>query len=660
MCFIYKKTTHLNSKVYIKTDMKFPRFHIKKMDIFIIKAFLKNLMATFFICLFIFILQLLWRWIDDFIGKGLDVTIITKFFILGSMSLISKAFPLAILLAALMTFGNFGEKFELLAMKAAGIPLIRTILPLIICCTLFGGVSFYFQNYVTPLAQMNLLKMMYSIKQTSPESDIVEKIFYSKLDGYSIYVNSKNKETGVLYDVTIYDMSSGFEKTNILVSDSAVIKNTIDDKFMILSMFSGEQFSNLEEQNINKKNTPYRRESFTRKDVVIETDGGFEIKDAEFVKNRADSKNMKKLATDIDSLKLSNDSIGLSNFRAIKRSNYKDNLTFNRTDSTAMAKESIYCMDVDSIYNSATKKSKLMWKRDALRSITSLKNTYDINNRILHQLDKDLNKHQIFWWEKITLSLACVIFLLIGAPLGSIVRRGGLGYPIIISVATFILYYIFETSGSKMASEGVWKIWFGSWLSTMILAPLGLFFTYQANKDSGILKNDAIKNFFKKIFTIPDKRHITVKEVIIDTPDYEKCHTNLKEIYNIARLYKMNNKLKKLPSIKKVFFNKENDVLCNLDEKLENCIEELSNCRNSRIIARLNDIPILEVNQLLAPFKKRWMNTAVLLVPPINIIVYIRSIRFRIKLLIDLTKIETRTREIIKILKKEKLIDTNE
>ena len=640
--------------------MKFPRFHIKKMDIFIIKAFLKNLMATFFICLFIFILQLLWRWIDDFIGKGLDVNIIAKFFVLGSMSLISKAFPLAILLAALMTFGNFGEKFELLAMKAAGIPLIRTILPLIICCTLFGGVSFYFQNYVTPLAQMNLLKMMYSIKQTSPESDIVEKIFYSKLDGYSIYVNSKNKETGVLYDVTIYDMSSGFEKTNILVSDSAVIKNTIDDKYMVLSMFSGEQFSNLEEQNINKKNTPYRRESFTRKDVVIETDGGFEIKDAEFVKNRADSKNMKKLSTDIDSLKLSNDSIGLSNFRALKRSNYKDNLTFNKTDSTSMVKESVYSMDVDSIYNSATKKSKLMWKRDALRSITSLKNTYDINNRILHQLDKDLNKHQIFWWEKITLSLACVIFLLIGAPLGSIVRRGGLGYPIIISVATFILYYIFETSGSKMASEGVWKIWFGSWLSTMILAPLGLFFTYQANKDSGILKNDAIKNFFKKLFTIPDKRHITVKEVIIDTPDYEKCHTNLKDIYSIARLYKMNNKLKKLPSIKKVFFNREDDVLRDLDEKLENCIEELSNCRNSRVIARLNDIPILEVNQLLAPFKKRWMNTVMLLIPPINIIVYIRSIRFRIKLLIDLTKVETRIREIIKILKKEKLIDTNE
>ena len=612
-------------------------------------------MATFFICLFIFIIQLLWQWIDDFIGKGLDMSIIAKFFMYGSVSLISKALPLAILLAALMTFGNFGEKFELLAMKAAGIPLIRTITPLIICCIFFGGVSFYFQNFVAPKAQTNLLRMMYSIKQTSPESDIVEKIFYNKIDGYSIYVNHKNNETGMLYNVTIYDMSSGFEKTNILVSDSAIIKNTVDEKHMILSMFSGEQFSNLDEENFDKKNTPYRRESFTRKDVIIETDGGFEIKDADFLKTRADGKNMKKLEKDIDSLTISNDSIGEGNLIHLRRSNYNDKVIFNKNDSTTMARENIYYLDIDSVYNSATKKSKLMWKRDALRSVTSLKNTYDINNKIMHQLDKDLNKHKIFWWEKITLSLACVIFLLIGAPLGSIVRKGGLGYPIIISVATFILYYIFETSGSKMASEGVWKIWFGAWLSTMILAPLGLFFTYQANKDSGILKNDSIKNFFLKLFAISEKRHITVKEVIIDNPDYEKCYTELKDIYCIARLYKIKNKLKRLPSIEKVFFNEKDDMLYTLNEKLEKSIEELSNSRNGRIIARLNDIPILAVRPILSPFKKRWINILLLFILPINIFVYARAIRFRIKLLIDLTKVETRVREIMKIIKKENL-----
>ena len=637
--------------------MKFPRFYIKKLDIFIIKAFLKNLMATFFICLFIFIIQLLWQWIDDFIGKGLDMSIIAKFFMLGSVSLISKALPLAILLASLMTFGNFGEKFELLAMKAAGIPLIRTIMPLIICCTFFGGVSFFFQNYVTPRAQMKLLRMMYSIKQTSPESDIVEKIFYNKIEGYNIYVNHKNTETGMLYGVTIYDMSAGFEKANILVSDSAIIKNTEDERHMILSMFSGEQFSNLDEENINKKNAPYRRESFTRKDVVIETEGGFEMKDADFLKSRADGKNMKELETDIDSLKLSNDSIGRDNLKYLKRSNYKDRVIFDHNDSILMTKDGMYLMNLDSIYRSATKKSKLMWKKDALRSVTSLKNTYDINNKILHQLDKDLNKHKIYWWEKITLSLGCIIFLLIGAPLGSIVRRGGLGYPIIISVATFILYYIFETSGSKMASEGVWKIWFGSWLSTMILAPLGLFFTYQANRDSGILKNDAIKNFLMTLFAISEKRNITVKEVVIDNPDYEMCCVELGEIYTAAHRYKANNALKKIPSVKKVFFTSKDDALYELNEKLENIVEVLGNSRNSRIIARINDLPVLSVRPILAPFKRKWMNCILLLVLPISILVYARAIRFRIKLLKDLIRIEIRTREIIKIIKKEKLID---
>ena len=616
-------------------------------------------MATFFICLFIFIIQLLWRWVDDFVEKGLDMTIITKFFMLGSVSLVSKALPLAILLAALMTFGNFGEKLELLAMKSAGVPLVRTLVPLMVCCTFFGGVSFYFQNFVSPLAQRELLRMMYSIKQTSPESDIIERIFYNKIEGYSIYVNRKNYETGVLYDVTIYDMSSGFEKTNILVSDSAIIHNTADERFMVLSMFSGEQFSNLDEENINKKNTPYRRESFTRKDVVIETDGGFEIKDADFLKTRADGKNMMELEKDIDSLKLSNDSIGKDNLKFIKRNNYKDKIILDRNDSTLMAKDSIFWMNVDSIYKAATIKTKKMWKSDALRTVTSIKNTYDINNKILHQLDKDLNKHKIYWWEKITLSLGCLIFLLIGAPLGSIVRKGGLGYPVIISVATFILYYIFETSGSKMASEGVWKIWFGSWWSTMILLPLGLFFTYQANKDSGILKNDSIKTFFKRLFVLSEKRYIPLKEVIIETPDYGKCYNDLLDIYKTSQLYRRENRLGYIPGLRYVFFNENDDTLEKLNEKLENTIEELSNSKYRRIIIQLNEIPVLYTTGVKSPFKKRWMNIILLILLPVGVIIYLNSVKNRFRLLKDLTVLENRIGDINDIINKEKLINSN-
>lgn len=640
--------------------MKFPRFYyIKKLDRFIIKAFLKNLMATFFICLFIFIIQLMWKWIDEFVDKGLDLSVVAQFFLLGSVSLISKALPLAILLAALMTFGNFGEKLELLAMKSAGIPLYRTMIPLIVCCTIFGGISFYFQNVITPLSQMKLMTMMYSIKQTSPESDIPEKIFYNKIEGYNIYVDHKNEDTGVLYDVTIYDMSAGFEKANILVSDSAIIKNTADEKHMILTMYSGEQFSNLDEQNINKKNAPYRRETFTEKRVIIDSEGGFEMKEADFLKSKADGKNMKELKVAIDSLSISNDSVATDNLKHVRRNNYKDKIEFNKSDSTLMANENIYWMNVDSLYNAATHKSKLAWKREALRSVSSLKSTYEINTKIMHQLDKDLNKHKISWWEKITLSLGCIIFLLIGAPLGSIVKKGGLGYPTIISVATFILYYIFDTSGSKMASEGEWKIWFGAWLSSMILAPLGLFFTYQANKDSSIMKNDLIKEFFRKIFILSEKRNIPIKEIVIDNPDYEKCYSLLNEIYFDARLYKIKYNLKRLPSIKRVFFSEKDDLLLELNRKIEKSIEELSNSKIRKIIILLNEIPVLKIRPVKSPFKKRWENILVFMVSPINAIVYIRSIRFRIKLLIDLTKVESKVKEINQIIKKEELININ-
>ena len=640
--------------------MKFPRFYyIKKLDRFIIKAFLRNLMATFFICLFIFIIQLMWKWIDEFVDKGLDISVVAQFFLLGSVSLIAKALPLAILLAALMTFGNLGEKFELLAIKSAGIPLTRTMAPLLVCCVILGGVSYCFQNIIAPMSQKKLITMMYSIKQTSPESDIPEKIFYNKIKGYNIYVDHKNKETGVLHNVTIYDMSAGFEKANILVCDSAIIKNTADERFMILTMFSGEQFSNLDEQNINKKNAPYRRETFTKKEVVIEINGGFKLKDSEFLKTKADGKNMNELKLAIDSLGKSNDSIARSNLKNLKRNTYKDRVDLSEADSIMMNNNGVYELDIDSIYNVATIKSKQIWKRNALRNVSGIKSTYEINHKILYQLDKDLNKHKISWWEKITLSLGCIVFLLIGAPLGSIVRKGGLGYPVIISVATFILYYIFETSGSKMASEGEWNIWFGAWLSTMILAPLGFFFTYQANKDLGILKNDAIKEFFRKVFAISEKRNIPLKEIIIDDPDYEICYSELKEIYRDIRLYKMRNKLKQLPSIKYVFFNEKDKTLAGINERLEKNIEQLSHTRNRKIIIHLNEMPVLMTKAISSPFKYRLINILLFITSPLNIFIYARSIRFRIKLFIDLTKVEAKIKEINNIIRNEKYIDLN-
>lgn len=631
-------------------------FKIKKLDLFIIKTFATNLVGTFFICLFIFIMQLLWRWIDDFVDKGLDFSVLAKFFMLGSITLVSQALPLAILLASLMTFGNFGEKLELLAMKAAGIPLFRIMRPLIICCTILGGISFYFQNVVSPYAQMQLYTLMYSIKQTSPESEIPEKVFYDRLEGYNIYVGEKNKETGVLYDVVIYDVSGGFENTNILLADSATITSSADDRYMILKMHSGEQFSNLQEQNIEKKNVPYRRETFRQKDVMIELEGGFEMKDASIMKSNADSKNIKELEISIDTLSLQNDSIANHNWENLKRTTYNVNTLLNSEDSLRMRNTNTFKINADSVYNIATKKSKLAWKRSQLNKIKQLKVDYEIKHNVLHSREKDLNKHKISWWYKFTLSVGCLIFFFIGAPLGAIVRKGGLGYPVLISVATFILYYIFNTSGYKMSREGEWHIWFGAWLSTMILAPLGTFFTLQSNKDSEIFNSDSVKRFFRILFAIPEKRVVTLKEVVINDPYYAKCIATFTELHDEVKAYRKNNRLLKLPSINNIFFNENDHTLDDINDKMETLIEEMGNSKNRKVIIMLNGFPVLSAHATISPFKRRWLNIISIILFPVGIIIYLRAIKFRRRLFKDLVKIEKNTKQTIEIIKKEKLV----
>ena len=636
--------------------MKLPRLYIKKLDWFIIKSFVQLLMGTFFICLFIFIMQMLWKSVDEFVGKGLDFTVLAQFFSLCSVAVVAEALPLAILLASLMTFGNFGERLELLAMKAAGIPLIRIMMPIMAVCIIMGGVSFYFQNVVSPYAQMKLYTILYSIKQTSPEVEIPEGVFYDQIEGYNLFVQKKDKETGMLYKVMIYDMSAGFENANILVADSGKITTTPDDKHLILQLFAGEQFSNIVDQGVNKKNVPYRRETFRKKVVVIPIDGGFDMKDGSFLKANAKSQNMLELEESIESLTHYTDSIGRNNWRGAMRTTFNIRTEYTSQDTTYMERNNLFSLNTDSVYNTATSLNKKLWKKAHLTKIKQLKTDYEIKNSILHGLDKDLNKHKITWWDKITLSLACVIFFFIGAPLGAIVRKGGLGYPVLISVAIFILYYLLNTSAYKMAREGEWHIWVGSWLSTLVLAPMGILFTYQSNKDSAIFNTDAYKAFFMSLFGIREKRNVTLKEVIIDDPDYNNDYKILEEIHKEAREYKKRSKLKKLPSINSVFFTIDDNKLLSLNEKLESTIEEMGNSRNKKVIQLLNLFPILAPEGIKSPFTIKWLNILSLVIFPIGIIIYVRAVRFRFRLLKDLVTVEQNSKTLMERIVKEKLI----
>ena len=639
--------------------MKFPDLHIKKLDWFIIKSFLLLFSATFFICTFIFIMQFLWRWVDEFVGKGLDMWVMAQFFYLGSLTMIGQSLPLAILLAALMTFGNFGERLELLSMKAAGIPLLRIMAPLVVVCSILGCISFYFQNVVGPKAQVKLYTVLYSIKQTSPEVEIPEGVFYDQIEGYNLFVKKKNKETGMLYRVMIYDMTQGFENASIIVSDSGQIKSTADQQHLMLKLYNGERFANATElhENTRKKNIPYTRETFREKVIVIDFGGGFDMKDGSFLKKQAASKNILELNHSIDSLTHYNDSIGRNNWKAAMRNAYPQKLTLTKSDSLDQEREKIYAINSDSLYDNYSKQTKLRVKKAALNKVEQLMTDFEIKKNIMRSLDKDLNKHYISWWQKITLSLSCVIFFFIGAPLGAIVKKGGLGYPVLISVAIFLLYYIFNTSGEKMVKESEWYTWFGCLISTMVLTPLGVIFTYQSNKDSTIFNMDAYKAFFRKLLGLRESRNITLKEVIIEDPDYTADYKQLEEISHECRELSKIYRIKRLPNPIKVFFSEnETPTIEKLSEKLEKLIEEMGNSKNRKIIQLLNIYPIMMTDELRSPFTKRWLNILSIIIFPIGILIYLRVYKFHGQISRDLKKIRENSRTLMERMIKEKLV----
>lgn len=637
--------------------MKLPQFRIiKKLDLFIIKSFIQLLSGTFLICLFIFIMQMLWKSVDEFVGKGLEMTVIIQFFSLCSITLVSEALPLAILLASLMTFGNFGERLELLAMKAAGIPLIRIMTPIVVLCVSLGCISFYFQNVVAPYAQVKLYTILYSIKQTSPEVEIPEGVFYDQIKGYNLFVEKKDKETGMLYKVMIYDMSGGFENANILVADSGRIDSTPDEQNLMIQLFTGEQFSNITDQSIKKKNVPYRRETFRKKVVLIPTDGKFEMKDNELFKQNAKSQNMLELQKSIGIYKIYNDSLGKVYWNGAMKSVFNIKTEYTGEDSTYMSRNNLFAINTDSIFNTATKYDKKVWKKAQLTKIRQLKNDYEIKSNMLHYLDKELNKCEVSWWNKITLSLACILFFFIGAPLGAIVRKGGLGYPVLISVAIFIFYYLLNTSAFKMAREGEWNTFIGSWLSTFVMAPLGILFTYQSNKDSAIFNIDSYKEFFRMLFCIREKRNIALKEVIIDDPDYVNGYRKAEQIISDCDKFIINNKLNKLPSVKEVFFKEKDKTIDELNDNLENLIEEFGNSRNKKVVAKINYFPVLSTNTIISPFSNKWINIISLVIVPMGIIIYIRAAKFRFRLFKDLNKVKENSKELNEILIKDKLV----
>lgn len=489
---------------------------IKKIDRYIIKSFITYFFMTFFICILILLMQFTWKYLKDLVGKGIDFTVFAEFFWYAALYTVPMALPLAILLAALMSFGNMGELFELTAMKSAGISLFRIMRGLIILISFISVTAFFFSNNVLPKVQTKLWTLLFSLKHKSPEFDIPEGEFYKGIDGYNIYVKHKDTKAGILKDVIIYDFSNGFENADVTLADTAKIQFTSDNKYLKLSLFSGESFANLSKQNNNEKNIPYRRETFASREVLLDFDTEFNRYDESIMDGQYVSKNLIQLKQTIDTvsrivkarereqaMEIINNQID-----GIKRIS----TPYSSNDTTVTAKKTY---NPDSLFLSLNKNQIEQATVLALQEAKSMKDKIEYNKAMLDEPSYDLRKHKIEWHKKFTLSFACLIFFFIGAPLGAIIRKGGLGMPIVISVLLFVVYYIIDNTGYKMAREGIWEVYLGQWLSSAVLFPLGLFLTWKAVTDANLFRVEAYNKLLERTKRFFTDKNMKFKEIFI-------------------------------------------------------------------------------------------------------------------------------------------------
>jgi lipopolysaccharide export system permease protein len=462
-------------------------FKIKKIDSYIFKRFFTLFLMTFLICIFILLMQFLWKHIAELVGKGVSLSVLAEFFLYATFTLVPMALPLAILLASLMTFGNLGENFELTAMKSAGISLFRIMRPLILFISLVCVGAFYFSNDVLPKSQKKLWALIFSLKEKSPEFDIRVGEFSHEIPNVNLYI--RGKKNHVLKDLMIYNFSEGFENAAVTLADSGRIQFTGDNKYLVLSLYNGESFENLKDQKISNSPTsiPYRRETFKSKIMLIDFNTKFNRFDESILQDQHVSKNLQQLTHSIDSVsKVTKSIMGFQSKEMVNKhffgrdqaigQNLNDSLKKNRTQ-----------LNADSLFLMMNQQSMVNASSSALESAKRVQQTIEYNKTSLsltlgYQLRHEIERHTRF-----TLSFACLIFFFIGAPLGAIIRKGGLGMPVVVSVIMFIFYYIIQNTGFKLARESIWPTFEGMWLSSAVLLPIGIFLTYKAAVDASLL-----------------------------------------------------------------------------------------------------------------------------------------------------------------------------
>lgn len=615
---------------------------------FVLRSFVPLFIMTFFICLFIVLMQFLWRYIDDLVGKGLSIDVIAELFFYAALTMIPMALPLAVLLASLMTFGNLGEQFELTAMKAGGISLLKVMRPLIILMVAVAIGAFFFQNYMLPIAQTKMWTLLFSMRQKSPEVEIPEGVFYDQIPGYNLFVERKNPETGTLYNLMIYDVSRGFDNSTIILADSGRMAMAEDKRHLFLKLWQGEQFENMREQNMSMHNVPYRRESFTLKEILLTFDANFNRMDEGGIRSQYVGKNMAELQASIDSMGNNVDSVGKIYAKQTLEHPYMG-INYYKTVSDSINPSGLKQvpapdvkigkpLNVDSIFRGSNSTVALNILTQAAMKAKQQRSEFEFKGLTIQEERKVIRRHQIELQKKFTLSVACLVFFFIGAPLGAIIRKGGLGMPLVISVILFIFYYIIDNTGYKMARDGKIPVWEGMWISTAILMPLGIFFTYKAMRDSAVFNKDAYLNFLRRLIGTSQVRNVEIKEISIDDVIPEEAGFKLDALCDDVQGY-----LDSYPKRQNYFDywlkGYSRTRLREITETLEETVDYISNSRDKLVIHKLCEYPILRSLWLYHPTGLRWVGWTAITLFPLGFIIYLIGLRQQKDLRDDLKRV---------------------
>ena len=615
------------------------RLRPKIMHIFMVRSFLPLLLMTLLICWFVVLMQFLWQHVDDLVGKGMDVGVLLEVIFYAGLYVLPTAVPLGVLLASLMTFGNLGERLELLAMKSAGVPLSRIMKPLVILVTCIALGLFVYLDRGVQKASVRVYQILFSVRYARPELELPKGIFFNGIDGYSIYVGDKDAATSTLYNVMIYDLSE--QRTpRIILADTGRLLMDDSKLFLIMSLRSGESFEQLSSQTTlipgsqasDERPASYIKEHFTEKVIFIPFDANFEMMGDDYLKSQFVGKNLRELIVYSDSTRMATDSVGRqvgsnvlfeihtklpppvstemgstmpgANLQAAAwlKQDQLSHRPFAPVTARRLSHDELLGAEtshaspppytIDTLMDRASDQDKLMGYKQALEWLESLSSSVQIADTYYDDAASDYRVNAQEMHRKFTFPVACLLFFFVGAPLGAIVRKGGVGTPMVLAVLIFIIYYVIDTFGLKMINSGQIPVWAGMWLSSAVILPLGAFLTYKASRDSATLNADAYVVFFRRIFHPNYSRQLEYKEIIMQPATSEEVIREIGQLQSqmdalLGMTYAQSRglRLDRLPDFAKAYQQ--------LYEQLEETVETLHNYPDKYIFAQLLSLPML-------------------------------------------------------------------